>query len=264
MLTTHYHRIIHYSTAVLLVFMLSSCASLSGFFHETPHKPVKTSSTNTPAHQAEIFVYNLALARLVLPANTTDLLVATSSLHIIQKYSAHKHIKPVSQTIMVIEYKSSGSTAMQKIIAPITMSSENTGFFDLLDIMNKLGATPYTLYNISLAQTMVAPYEPLKLSSANTEQVRQNLDQQQQHLLKNSQKLALLDDAQEQLKLISFFMEQRFRDAAYISIDNVKQLLAVASQKRPDDKETITQLSKQLEDIEGQVHTRMPFTLSGQ
>lgn len=232
---------------------LISCDTLLSSFHTTKHartaKPAKTH------YLAEAYVKHLALAELALEPTEDD-------LDIIGAYAAQKSTKPERQALVVFEYKTDGEKTLQKIIAPISTPAEKSKFTALLEIMNRLNERTYTLHNIHLAVVMVAPGEALKLPEGSINEIKQALDGEQQRLLDNAEKMSTLDDARTQLRLIRFFIDHHFRDAAYLSVDNVKHLLASATNNQSGGTDIIKSLSQELEALESQLHKTLPFTMS--
>jgi len=244
--------------AILLAGALCSCDTLP-FRHLFIPRANHVKAAQTHYH-ADAYVQHLALARLTPEAGTAD-------LNVIDAYATQKP-KPEHQTILVLEYKTGNDPAMQQVAAPVFPASrptgKNTEFSALLEIMNRLDGNAATLHNLHLAAVTVAPDEALSLPDSSSQNIRQALDDQQQRLLGNAEMLPLLDDARAQLQLARFFMDHRFRDAAYISVDNVTRELASASQNTSMDTDAIKNLSHELEALESQLHKILPFTLSPQ
>lgn len=237
-----------------LSFALISCDTLLSALHiNTHHAHVRTTKTH---YLAEAYVKHLTLARLTLA--TTDNHAAAHDLELINAYAAQKSSEQEQQILAVFEYKNNGDKTMQIIVAPVVLSGQHR-FSALLEILNRLG-NGYTLHNIRLSVATVAPGDDLALPDDNAE-IKEALDQQQQRLLDNATTLSSIDDAKTQLQLAQFFMEHRFKDAAYLSVDNVKWKLASASQDKSVDADAVKQLSRELEVTETRLHKEMPFSL---
>lgn len=211
-----------------------------------------------PQYTAGDYVGNLSQARLNLAENASVL--PSSNLDVVKSYNSQRKLKTERQAIMVIDYKLKDSATMQQAIAPISTSAENNNFLGLLDVMNTLDETPNTIHNLHIFGTTITPQKNLKIPS-EPDQVRELLDAQQQYILGHAEKLSPLKEVELQLRLIDFFIANRFRDAAYIMADNVKQGLAKATESKTIAPEKLQELSMRLESLEGRMHEKLPYTL---
>jgi hypothetical protein len=244
--TTRGHSpLFRYTAAALLLLALPSCAVFQ------PHSGHKTKhakqSVKAPHYQADAFVEHLSLALL---GDDMD-----NNVDIVRAYGA-AHPKTERLTILVISYKTTDNKSMQQIVAPV----DNGDLSALSNIMTVLKATSPELHDLRLLKTAVSLPSSFKLPENDSDELPGALKEQQKNLIDNGQKLAPLDDAQKQLQLIGFFTKNGFRDAAYLAVDNVKRTLASASSASADAAK-IKELSKQLDTLEGELHTAMPFTL---
>lgn len=240
--------------AVLLSFLLSSCGLL---FPENQPKPRAKAK---PHYSASEFVENLALSRLKLSSGTAEIPVA--NLEILNAYNAQRKNKPASQTLVLIEYKVNGEQSRRHVVAPVAADSENNNFHALLGVMNLLKQTPSTIYNIHLFSATIAPVKAQKIPMTGEENIKYALDQRQQHILEKMQKLSPANEVQLQLQLIAFFTEYRFRDAAYLCVENTKQTLAKATVGATISSDQLQDFSQRLETLESELHRALPFTLS--
>lgn len=243
-----------YSATVVM--LVSAVLALSACSPSPPKAPAKTVKAK-PIYSADIFVQNLAIARLSLHDGVESTSAAADSLDIIEAYAAQPAAKRRNnkQVILIVDY-SIGSDTVRQVVAPLNASGENTDFAALQAIMAKLGETHYVLHDMRLAATRVKPPKLVKLSEKPLSEIRLILDEQQQNVLLKSAPLTPLDDARTQLKLIGFFIESRLRDAAYLAIDNVKKNLAAQS-ATPANETEVKRLSLELERLEGTLHSAM-------
>lgn len=250
---------LRFARQALLIAATCSLASCAWLESTPPRKPAPVRLAESES-QPEAYVKNIALAQLAL-TDSDDTATALSRLKAAQTYSLHKKAKPSRQIVAVLEYRLKNAKTMQKLVVPVNTLSENLESPPAMEVMHRFAATPSTLHDISVASAMVTPAGPLKLSDASPKHLQQVTDQQQQHLLKTAANLPPLEDARIQLQLVRFFIDQRFRDAAYLSTENVKQLLASA-QQHGGDAATIQSLLHDMEELEGELHKTMPYTLS--
>jgi hypothetical protein len=235
--------------------ILASCDTVLSTLHinTTHHAHVKAAKTH---YLAEAYVKHLTLALLTLES-AADAKAVKNDLDVVDAYAAQNPSKSEQQTLVVLDCKKDGN--METIVAPLVLSGKKQ-FSALLEIMNRLGGC--TFYNLHVVSAVISPSDDLALPRDDIALTKQALDEQKRHLLDASAALPPLDDAQAELQLVRFFIDHRFRDAAYLSVDNVKRELASAQDGA--DTETIKKLSKELDAIEERLHKEMPFTLSAQ
>jgi hypothetical protein len=142
-------------------------------------------------------------------------------------------------------------------VAPFSMAQRS--FPALGHVLSAMEVTPYTLKNIRVLTTEVMPdaatalpEEPLMLANA--------LDAQQRHLLSQSGRFAAGDEIMIQIALLEYFTDHRQQDAAYLTVENVKHLLAKATQDKTLDEESLTTLSGKINGMESQLKQKMPYT----
>ena len=123
--------------------------------------------------------------------------------------------------------------------------------------MDKFAGTG-TIQSLRLATVTLQPDKSQALPK-DFRQLVPALYQQQQTLLMNARNLDLTDDIKTQLNLISFFTSGHYQDAAYLSVDNVKRLLADATLKKKLDEATLQNFSKDLESKESTLKEVLPY-----
>ncbi len=223
----------------------------------SPQKTVKTT------YEPEAFIEHLTLARLALDANPTDAESVAPHVDVLNGYMAQRPARLKRQAVLVLDYAPKDSGDRRQVIAPISIELYNTKFPALLHIMQRLGETPHVLHEVSTATTSIVPTDSVISPGSSMDDIRIALEQQHQWLITNGTPISSLQDVQTHLQLIDFCMEHRFRDAAYLLVDNAKHLLAEASRTQPGDAEKIRILSKKLEILEDRLHRLMPYTLTG-
>jgi hypothetical protein len=245
-LTASHHRFL-----LLMLAALALCSCEPGPKHK-PHAKAKSK----PVISAESYVQNLSLARLNVTDDADDGAVS-ANLDTIQGYGAQKKPKRERVTLVVLDYKKDGASKMQQVIAPVNLASGNSNFPAALEIMNRLNDSSYQLHDLDVVATSITPDPALKLPESGAAEIRENLSARQAAMLEHAQPLNPLANARAQLQLIRFFKDHNFRDAAYLSVDNVKKILAGMSGKA--DEQTVKELSQQLESLEGELHKTMPL-----
>lgn len=228
-----------------------------------PPAPVKkTKKAKTPAkttqYQSEAYVKHLSLARLSMSNELADYADAAPNIEIMDAYSEQKRTKPDNQAVLIIQYERKSGGGKQTLLAPIKLG-EKADTPGLLSIMNALTLNPSMLHDLRVA-TATVNAEPLgEMSELGSVQIRRALDAKHREVMETGKAPAVLDNVRTQMSLTRFFIANRFRDAAYLSVDNIKKLLASASSSA--DESAIKQLSAQFEVLETELHKVMPFTL---
>jgi len=228
---------------------VSSCVQISSLFNHG--KPVAQVSHHR--FTADDYGANLALSRLALSASAEDI---SDNVAVINGYAALKKRKAETLTMLVIDYKTANDSSTQQILAPL---SDKTDFSSLQSVMDKFEATSSTLHNLRLVSATVHPDRSLALPKDPVGWPAA-LDAQQKHLLAQSHHLEIVGDIKIQLKLIDFFTRYHHRDAAYLSADNVKRLLANAAQSKSLDAGALQNFSAELEAREAHLKESMPYT----
>lgn len=227
-------------------------------FEGTPKKmPVKHKTKAEEKVSAEKYVENLSLARLELAQRPADIAGLSPRLTVVKNYMAQTKAKPQALTLVDFTYTQPGKDGTQEALAPISLTQRQ--FPSLSKVMDAMGAKAYRLQNIRVVATTVEPdatlvtkEEPLALAGS--------LEAQQQTLLAQSGKLSAADDIMTQIALIEYFTDHRQQDAAYLTLENVKRMLATATQDKTLDEESLTTLSAKLGAMESHLKQRLPYT----
>lgn len=239
----------HLRKAAYLALLLLPLAACSDWFvaKHPRHHPIKQAKTH---YTADDYLTHLALTRLDAEPDAAD-------LDVLEGYMAQKPQKTRRQTVIILTYQQDGVSTRSEIAAPVAPAA-GKDFPSLLAVMQKLDAMPHTLHNLHMATTAIVPTDGFRAPDVETQQL--TLDQQQQWILSNAERLPPLDDAEAELRLATFFTRHGFRDAAYLAVDNAKRLLGAASQQKAD-KERLRALSDELDTVEEKLHKTLPFTL---
>jgi len=243
--------IIRPALLVLSVLALSSCGFVAGLFppkHQAAHaKPYKKT------YDASTFIDELAKGKLALEHDGT-LADISDTVEILDHYTAQKHTKPAHMILAVLEYTS--AKGKQKIIAPLPDKGQD--FSALSEITAQLDKFPHTFSDVVVFKATVMPQPPLNLAGKDQTSVLEALQARQQDILASTSKLSGLDDAREQLALLSFFMDHHQKEGAYLCADNAKRVLASAARNSADI-QADNQLTQVLNALEGRLRQEMPY-----
>jgi ABC-type antimicrobial peptide transport system permease subunit len=243
------------STAILL----SSCTQITSLFNGDTAKPAHAKHTAKPRpyYDADAYVSNLTLSRLILSAGPEHADEITDNIAVIDGYAAQKkHTKTEQLTIIIIDYQIANDSSTKQIVAPIHPDKDD--YASLKSVMDKFDNTHGTIHNIHLASVSIRPDTTLALPK-DPAQIMPALDSQQQHLLAQSHALNPTADIKTQLALIDFFTKHHFQDAAYLSVDNVKRLLGKAVSNHDIDDSALQTFSQNLETLESNLKAELPY-----
>ena len=232
--------------------LLGACTQVTSFFYGDKTRQINARHNAKPhtSYDAAAYVTNLALARLALVANPDNDIA--DSAEAINGYAAKKQHKQSKLNVIIISYQAKDDGSMQEIVAPIASGSLQT-------VMDKFANTG-TIQSLRVATVTLQPDKSQALPK-DSRQLIPTLYQQQQTLLINVRNLDLTDDIKTQLNLIAFFTSGHYQDAAYLSVDNVKRLLADATLKKKLNENALQSFSKELESKESTLKEVLPYTL---
>lgn len=247
-----------YALLGLLAFSLPAC----DYFNPPPpapkQKPVKRAKPakkiETPAPNADAYISSLTLARIALAATPPDSAALAPQLELLQAGADAKKRKTETQTIVILKYDGK-SAPLKQVIAPIPSSTKETQYASLNAVMAAQGRSA-TLYDVSIGKVTITPEPIAEHTDGDTAALSELLARRQQQLTSTAIAPDVLDNIRKQMSLVRFFIASRYRDAAYIAMDNMKKLLGEA----PSSEET-KQLSGQLDELEQQLRKVMPYTL---
>lgn len=251
--------------ALGLVLPLAACDSL---FTPKP-KPVHHVQAVAKPTTADAYLAHLALARLELPVAVEDTQAADADLDIVQAYHAApktkagkkaKAQKPEALTALLVSYKEEADNYPHHLLLPVDGLLMNKPCA-VENVITRLQSDGAQLHDLALYTVSVRPDRTLKWPDT-TEETRRLLAELQQRVWETNQPLSPLEDARAQLQLARYFISNHLRDAAYISVDNVKRLLATATRSHPGEADAIEALSKELDSVEVELHAAMPYSFS--
>lgn len=264
----------HSSLTLLLLAALSLSACEHMFDAKKPkvaqHKTAKTAAAaNTSSSE---YITGLSLARFSLATAPEDTDAALAQAQPVKSYHSRTAvkiaakgkkpakeiaIKPDTLTVAVIDYKTKTGFSSQTLMAPV---SKKSGYASLKLVLDKMQASSATLKNIRLVSVTVTPDNNFALPEDAT-LLKTSLDSQQQQIMSHSHTLSLIDDLRAELDLLAFFIDQKYQDAAYLTLDNAKRELANATQDKSLDEAAINGFSTRLGTLENTLKTAMPYKL---
>lgn len=220
---------------------------------KTASKAKKADEEKTGA-SARSFVENLTLARLELLAHPEAPYGLSPRLNTMRGYLAHGKSDVVKLVVLDFTVKGSGA---QSALVPISLGDRS--FAALTSALHALEAVPHTLSNVRLLSTQPTPDANVFLPD-DPQALRDALDAQQRHLLAQYSKPAPQEEISTQLALIDYFTTHRQQDAAYLTLENTKRLLAEASQKKTLDDAALSSFTTRFSALESTLKQRLPYT----
>lgn len=226
----------------LIAASLLAFAACSG----TEEKKPAPKKAKAQSYDAAAFVDHLSAAAITLNngGTVTDI---GDDVKAIEGYTAKKG-KPVMLNIAVLDY-SDHSGRSKHAIAPVDGSKSS--------VLSALNGASYKLKDVRVLSAIITTTPPIKAGS-NKDVLQQVLEARQQSILSGSQKVDPLAEAKLDLKLLRAFTSASQRDAAYISADNAKRILAKIAQDGQN-KEATEKLAKELEVAEGELRKTLPY-----
>ncbi len=236
------------------VMPLASCTQIASLFGNgksksahAKHAPQKTT------YDAGAYVANLTMGRLALSGEDVS-----DNVAMINSYAGQKKSKAEQLMIIIIDYKINPDAPAQQFVAPAITGKADFPYLQL--IMDKLNGAGGAIQNIHLAGVVVRADKSLALPKESA-QLTSALDTQQRNILTQSHALEMKDDIKTQLALIDFFTKHLCRDAAYLSVDNVKRMLAKVAQNKNMDDAELQSFSKDLEKEESNLKSVLPYNI---
>ena len=158
-----------------------------------PHHP-KTSSSpvfgpeQEPAthYDSENYLLHLSLAELALEANSQDIFSIAGDFNIARAYTTQSHAGPVLQPSIILEYTLKNETTHRFVAIPFTMPHEDTHFPGLNEVMRRLDALSYTVYDLRFVVVTVEPPASLEPQGSDIAAAQQAIDSHLQPLMKKT------------------------------------------------------------------------------
>lgn len=230
---------------------LCSCADLFNQGHKEPApQPVQKKTYDAPA-----YVNGLSSANVILSSGGT-LKDAASDLKIIESYTSVKRTKTVQVPAAVLYYTTDNSKTVQR--SPVYTGAQGQDTAALSKLMKRLEPAHPVLSEIKVQSLPVSVSSPFKQGKQDAAQVTEALQARQVELLAGGLKMGRIEEARIHIALLEFFMERKQKDAAYLSADAARRLLAKAVQKKAEE-EQASALTTKLDTLEGQLRQTMPY-----
>lgn len=256
------------AAVIMLSLLFVACASEP----ETPHpqkpkharhKPQPPATDESIEYSADAYLLHLTLAELALEANPSDVPASAADFDIARSYTLQKQNSSALQPVIILEYALKGQSEHQRIAIPFSMPTDTDEFPNLNDAMVRLNSLSYTMYDLRLAVVQMPPPLALPLpdegSTANAAEAA--VSSRLQPLLKKATSLDPMVQARIELQLTRFFMRHKYKEPAYLAIENAKESLAVVDETSPNPDAT-RGLSKEIDAQEGLLYKTMPFTFT--
>lgn len=236
---------------------LTSCTSIASFFGpgEEKHAPPIPAPRSSAASYAE----HISLAELALETDPGQASGATPHLSAIKAFARQKPRKTERLTLVILEYKHKGVPATHQLVAAI--DSNKNDFSSVGRVMQGLRESPLLqLQNVRVGATSVTPSRKLA-APVRHQKTSDFLEKLHQNLMLEYTALPPRGTIELQLSLAEFFTRERYQDAAYLSLDNAKRLLADAVHDQTLDADALAALSQRLEGLEGALKEQLPYKL---
>ncbi|MBY0406915.1 MAG: hypothetical protein K2Q01_04435 [Rickettsiales bacterium] len=240
--------------AVLIPLVASGCGLGENAHPSKPHT-AKHTKIQEEHVSAQKFVGQLSLARLELAERPADVARVQPRLNLMKAYAAQARASEML-TLAVVEYMPEGKSDIQQAVAVISLKDRD--FPALGEVMRALEHA--RMHGVRVITTQVAPdahfmprNEPLALKAM--------LDAQHRRLLSQYGKPALPEELMTQVALTEYFTAHGYRDAAYLSLENSKQLLAKAQQAKALDSESLATVSQLMERLAASLRRELPFRI---
>ena len=248
-----------FACVMMCTICLSGCAS---WFEAAPVKTVKAKTVKHAKRleakaDASRYIESLTLAQEALVKNPVDMASIALPLSRIQTYMAQANTKAQLVMVVVFDYGVKDSNAQPHAIAPISLAEGDFPSVGL--VLKSVTPLPYILENIRVLvmqpmpnSAFTLPEEPLALAEM--------LNAQQGFLLTHYSRLTPKEEITAHMALLTYFTNHRQQDAAYLTLENTKQLLATATQTQSLDEASLASFSANLNQMEGQLKRALPYT----
>ncbi len=242
------------SAMVVSMLALCSCSALTQLFEPAPKPVVEQPEPQKKVYDAPAFIYSLASAKLALE-NGEQVKDIASDVKVLESYSTVKRKKSATLPLVVMDYKVGSSDKLQKLV--VYTGSEGSDTASLGKLVKRMDGYKTIPQEITVLSVPVKT-TPMKFAKKDSAQALALVKEEQDTLLAHGSKLAAIDEAQIQISLLRFFIDHKKKDAAYLSADAAKRLLATAVQK-PDDAQDANELSGDLDKLEGELRKNLPY-----
>lgn len=246
---------------IIPLMLLSACGIFGG---EESSQPPKARHARHPKpeeiYQADAYLLHLSLARLALQASPTNVSASAADWNIARAYSVQKQNGNALQPTLILEYTLKGQAEHKHIAIPFDMPHTTPEFPDLESAMARLSPLPYTLYDLRPAVVSLPAPTTMDEEGMNAAVARKLVDDRLELLAKRTIPLSPMTQARIDLQLARFFIRHKYKDPAYIAVENAKQSLAMVEERSGDGADSRT-LSREIEETDSLLHKTMPLTL---
>jgi hypothetical protein len=251
-------------TSIIMAVPLSSCTFVASLFEPAQEAPLKPAPIPAAKITGMDYAGHITMARLAMDAAPETEAELAPHLAAIKKYAKQKPGKGEKLTLVILEYKSHDHQGTHQVVAAVDRDKDDFSLLEKIMVrlhgMDKRNGSALILQNIRVVATKVSPSRTLAVPRKQ-DTVAEFLDSLQQYLMKERQGLTARDTIELQLSLIEFFTARQFQDAAYLSFDNAKRLLADAGHDQTLDPDTLKAFSQRLEMLEGKLKEQLPYRL---
>ncbi len=237
----------------LSVMLLASCSPAPGPAPVKPQKTTKQEKPEAARYDSADYVLSIAQGRLLPASQKPD-------VSVINAFAAHA-VKDTMylQTVVVFEYKVKDNPTLYRIAAPVDPAASPDAWSGLQEVVMLLSAKPHTLHHVRTYTLVVENVKPIPVKNATAASLHQALDNHQTRLIGTASQIPVLEDAELHLDMVRFFTRVRARDAAYLTLEDTKQLLVLATNKKAADEDTLKRMVNDQISLESALRQAMPY-----
>lgn len=239
--------------SVLLLVCVAACAS------EKAPKPA--AKPLPPVAGAErLYALNLSMARLALIKTPDQLNGALPYINKMNAYALGAHHEKVPFTMVQLYFTEKGTGTKYVAFAPIAPADSDRGRFDALkELVDQLRTFNPEYYRVQVRTSHFDKLEPVSVWRTDAAAARASINQMYSTVNTNAKFFTPVDNAALKLEMTEFFIEESLRDAAYLSLESAKSMLALATRNSGESAEIKT-LSKKLTRVENTLNKKLPYT----
>jgi len=255
--------------SLLLPLSLLALAGCEPPMEPPPAKPRVQEQQEAPAKKPEQVAFppaayplHLSLADLTLEAGD-DPSSAAADFDIARAYSSQPQERKTLQPAVIIEYSLRDSAARRFVVAPFYMPKEDADFPSLEDIMTRMSSLSYTVYDLRVGVISIPALSPLPPEGNDRDAAKKLAEDSLAPLIKSAAPLPPMGQARVYLQLARFFTSNKYKEPAYLAIEEARQSLALVNESATADKtESGRNLTREIDTQEALLHKTMPFTLN--
>lgn len=206
------------------------------------------------------YLLHLTLADLTLQASAPEIPVPDPDYEIARAYSQQVQSGIILQPALILEYTVKDSHEHKHVAIPFSMPHEDDGFPGLAEAMDRLNNLSYTMYDLRLAVISLPPSEPMLEETTDNAIAQSHITNRLEPLIRKAAPMPAMLQSRLGLELTRFFMLHKYKEAAYIAIENAKHSLATVSISSPESDVAIQNLFGEIDAQEKLLYKTMPFT----